>query len=105
MNTRSFFKSLALLTAGAATCPGIFIPKFEPVVWKVCAAPCRDFEGEFDNMMRGIGPNEDEPSFMEEDWSLVPHHVNELTVNNDHSPAWKRLMRFRYDESKKIFSS
>src|SRR5262245_59537421 len=31
---RSFFRSLALIGAGAATCPGIFIPKFEPVRWK-----------------------------------------------------------------------
>jgi len=35
MNTRSFFKSLALLAAGAAVAPGIFVPKFEPVRWKV----------------------------------------------------------------------
>jgi len=34
MNKRSFFKSLALMTAGAAVSPGIFIPKFEPVKWK-----------------------------------------------------------------------
>ena len=34
MNKRSFFKSLAII--GAATvAPGIFIPKFEPVRWKV----------------------------------------------------------------------
>jgi hypothetical protein len=32
---RSFFKSLALLAAGAAVAPGIFVPKFEPVRWKV----------------------------------------------------------------------
>lgn len=31
---RSFFASLALIGAGAATAPGIFIPKFEPVWWK-----------------------------------------------------------------------
>lgn len=35
MNSRSFFKSLAMLTAGAAVAPGIFIPKFEPVKWKL----------------------------------------------------------------------
>lgn len=35
MNKRSFFKSLALLAAGAAVAPGIFVPKFEPVRWKV----------------------------------------------------------------------
>jgi len=31
---RSFFKSLALIGSAAAGCPGIFIPKFEPVRWK-----------------------------------------------------------------------
>ena len=36
---RSFFKSLALLGAAAAGCPGVFIPKLEPVRWKVIAAP------------------------------------------------------------------
>lgn len=36
MNTRrSFFKSLAMLGAAAEGCPGIFIPKFEPVKWKI----------------------------------------------------------------------
>lgn len=35
---RSFFKSLALIGAAAVGCPGIFIPKFEPVRWK---APSR----------------------------------------------------------------
>ncbi len=35
MNKRSFFKSLALLTAGAVMAPpGLFIPKLEPVKWK-----------------------------------------------------------------------
>lgn len=34
MNRRGFFKSLAALTA-AASAPGIFIPKFDPVRWKV----------------------------------------------------------------------
>lgn len=34
-NRRSFFKSLALLASGAAVAPGIFVPKFEPVRWKV----------------------------------------------------------------------
>lgn len=33
-NRRGFFKSLGLIAAGAVGCPGIFIPKFEPVVWK-----------------------------------------------------------------------
>lgn len=33
-NRRSFFKSLALLGAAAAGCPGVFVPKFEPVKWK-----------------------------------------------------------------------
>ena len=35
---RSFFKSLAMLGAAAAGCPGIFVPKFEPVRWKVVNA-------------------------------------------------------------------
>lgn len=40
MNTRSFFKSLAMLSAGAAIAgPGIFIPKFEPVRWKASNWP------------------------------------------------------------------
>jgi len=30
---RGFFKSLALIGAAAVGCPGIFIPKFEPVKW------------------------------------------------------------------------
>ena len=51
MNTRHFFKSLALLAAGAAVSPGIFIPKFEPVRWKVTRAiPNPDWvnaEGEY----------------------------------------------------------
>jgi len=34
-NRRSFFKSLALISGAAVGCPGIFIPKFEPVRWKV----------------------------------------------------------------------
>lgn len=34
MNRRSFFKSLALLGA-AASAPAIFIPKLEPVRWKI----------------------------------------------------------------------
>jgi hypothetical protein len=32
---RSFFRSLALLSGAAVGCPGIFIPKFEPVRWRV----------------------------------------------------------------------
>lgn len=32
---RYFFKSLAMLGAAAVGCPGIFIPKFQPVKWKV----------------------------------------------------------------------
>lgn len=46
-NRRSFFKSLALLGAAAASCPGIFIPKFEPVKWKVKPAVLnpRDYFG------------------------------------------------------------
>ncbi len=35
MNTRSFFKSLALITAGAVVAPGLFIPKLEPARWKI----------------------------------------------------------------------
>ena len=35
MNRRGFFKSLALLGAAAAVAPGVFVPKFEPVRWKV----------------------------------------------------------------------
>jgi hypothetical protein len=34
MNRRSFFKSLALLGAGAVVAPNIFIPKIESVKWK-----------------------------------------------------------------------
>jgi len=34
-NRRGFFKSLGLIAAGSAGFPGIFIPKFEPVKWKV----------------------------------------------------------------------
>src|SRR5262245_8894826 len=42
MNSRrSFFKSLALIGAGAVAAPGIFIPKFEPVHWKVARPPMR----------------------------------------------------------------
>jgi hypothetical protein len=40
---RSFFKSLALLGAAAVGCPGIFIPKFEPVKWKAVAPVGRGF--------------------------------------------------------------
>jgi hypothetical protein len=35
MNRRGFFKSLALLAGAASVSPQIFIPKFEPVRWKV----------------------------------------------------------------------
>lgn len=31
---RSFFKSISLIGAAAVGCPGIFIPKLEPVHWK-----------------------------------------------------------------------
>jgi len=47
MNTRSFFKSLALLTAGAAVAPGIFIPKLEPVRWKVAKPVIRKWVVEY----------------------------------------------------------
>ena len=33
MNTRSFFKSLTMLTVGVSVSPAIFIPKFESVKW------------------------------------------------------------------------
>lgn len=35
MNRRSFFSSLAALAGAASLSPNIFIPKFEPVKWKV----------------------------------------------------------------------
>ena len=48
MNSRrSFFKSLALLGAAAAGCPGLFIPKLEPVRWKVIAPPRGWFMAEY----------------------------------------------------------
>lgn len=34
MNRRNFFTSIGLILAGASA-PGIFLPKFEPVRWKV----------------------------------------------------------------------
>lgn len=34
-NRRNFFKSLAMLAGAASISPQIFIPKFEPVKWKV----------------------------------------------------------------------
>jgi hypothetical protein len=38
MNRRSFFNSLSILGAAAAGCPGLFIPKFEAVRWKITPA-------------------------------------------------------------------
>jgi len=38
-NRRSFFRSLALIGSAAAGCPGLFIPKFEPVKWKRSISP------------------------------------------------------------------
>jgi hypothetical protein len=35
MNRRSFFSKFGLLAAAASVSPTIFIPKFEPVKWKV----------------------------------------------------------------------
>lgn len=35
MNRRSFFKSLALIAGAAAAAPQVFVPKFEPVHWRV----------------------------------------------------------------------
>lgn len=35
MNRRGFFSSLGVLLGTAAVAPSIFIPKLEPVVWKV----------------------------------------------------------------------
>lgn len=35
MQRRSFFKSLAVMAGAASASPLIFIPKFEPVKWKV----------------------------------------------------------------------
>jgi hypothetical protein len=35
MHRRNFFRSLALLAGATSVCPNIFIPKFEPVKWKV----------------------------------------------------------------------
>jgi len=52
---RSFFKSLALLGAAAVGCPGIFIPKFEPVRWKVQTPHnARDFFGKWNFVMGDI---------------------------------------------------
>ena len=63
MNTRrSFFKSLAILSAAAAGCPGVFIPKFEPVKWKRIIQPrglyfvefhyaIKDFEKTFEQVI------------------------------------------------------
>lgn len=42
-NRRSFFKSLALLGA-AAGCPGLFLPKLEPVRWKITRATPYDYD-------------------------------------------------------------
>lgn len=41
IDRRSFFKSFAALIGAASLSPQIFIPKFEPVKWKVikCGAP------------------------------------------------------------------
>ena len=38
MNRRGFFRSLVLLAGAASVSPTIFIPKFEPVRWKVTPA-------------------------------------------------------------------
>ncbi len=38
-NRRSFFKSLSLIGSAAIGCPGIFIPKFEPIRWKRIVDP------------------------------------------------------------------
>lgn len=35
MHRRNFFRSLALIAGASSVCPNIFIPKFEPVKWKV----------------------------------------------------------------------
>jgi hypothetical protein len=35
VNRRGFFKSFGVLAAAASLSPTIFIPKFEPVRWKV----------------------------------------------------------------------
>lgn len=35
MNRRTFFNSIARVAAAASLSPNIFIPKFEPVKWKV----------------------------------------------------------------------
>lgn len=37
MNRRGFFRSLVLLAGAASVSPTIFIPKFEPVKWKVAS--------------------------------------------------------------------
>jgi hypothetical protein len=38
MNRRSFFRSLALLSSAAVAAPNIFLPKFEPVRWRILQA-------------------------------------------------------------------
>ena len=38
MNRRSFFNTIARVAAAASLSPTIFIPKFEPVKWKVIRA-------------------------------------------------------------------
>lgn len=36
MNSRrSFLKSVALIASAASVCPNVFVPKFEPVKWKI----------------------------------------------------------------------
>ena len=63
MNRRSFFRSLALVGAAASLSPDIFIPKFEPVKWKVIAPPHGLFFAEFKYYIRPMEPIYDEIIF------------------------------------------
>lgn len=51
MNRRSFFRSLTLIGSAASLSPNIFIPKFEPVKWKLTTPDLsfnsRDFTGKW----------------------------------------------------------
>lgn len=70
MNTRSFIKSLALLSGAAVGCPGIFIPKLEPVRWKVRKLMMADIE-------RACGMHEKwKPLIYEQYYVMFDLHAN-----------------------------
>lgn len=75
-NRRTFFKSLAMLGAAAAGCPGIFVPKFEPIRWKITkpdALNWRDFGGKW--------------TFIMGDGVLVPFAKAVMPVNEENIAA------------------